>query len=353
MMTETAIERQLLLFGKELAPTNVTEEAELGNKDSDALVSSYIKEGFSAYDVPFIGCDFDVVYPLILLVIPQEKVTFLDFDSNTAIICEIISSAICHQINWDFLRESLRNYTANNKDWLSPQNLAAIKTDVVEKMLGQYHRRENVKADERARMIRLLGVWASEYKQIKDVFLEEDGELKPFQEIRTTMLKCPVFSSDPEEKKLNLLFQKLDVIPTLSGIGDYAKPAIDYHLLRLYLRRGLLYARTKYAYEFISNPDIERKEWTVAGIREHASALMSQISLYTGLTISAVNLIEWHVARSICDREHPDCGLCREEAQWLRRGFNKCPFHNTCASVNQPCNGMQFIKEPSYIGTSY
>jgi hypothetical protein len=353
MKEETAIERQLLLFGGESALSRVTEEAEMGNKVSEAFVSSYIKESFSAYNIPFIGCDFDIVYPSILSVVPQEKVTFFDFDLNTAILCEIVSSAICHQINWDFLREVVRNYTACNKDWLTTQSLATIGTDVVEKMLGRYHRRENVKADERARMLRLLGVWAGNYRHVKDVFLEEDGELKPLKTIRDTMLKCPVFSSDPEEKKLNLLFQKLDDIPALSGIGSYAKPAIDYHLLRLYLRRGLLYARTKYAYEFISNPDIERKEWTIAGIREHASALLSQIALYTGLTISAVNLIEWNVARSICDREHPDCGLCGEEAQWLRKGFNKCPFHNTCASANQPCNGIQFIKEPSYIGTSY
>lgn len=353
MKAETAIERQLLLFGNEPPPTQVTEEAEMGNKVSEALVSSYIKESFSAYNIPFIGCDFDVVYPSILSVIPQEKVTFLDFDLNTAILCEIVSSAICHQINWDFLREALRNYTANNKDWLSPHTLATVEADVVEEMLGQYHRQENIKAHERARMLRLLGVWTGNYKQIKDVFLEEDGKLKPLQTIRDTMLQCSVFSSDPEEKKLNLLFQKLDVIPALSGIGSYAKPAIDYHLLRLYLRRGLLYARTKYAYEFISNPEIERKEWTIAGIREHASALLSQIALYTGLTISAVNLIEWNVARSICDREHPDCGLCGEEAHWLRKGFNKCPFHKTCASVNLSCNGIQFIKEPSYIGTSY
>ena len=353
MMVDTATERQLLLFGEEPTPPQVTEEVEMGNKVSEALVSSYIKESFSAYNIPFIGCDFDVVYPSILSVIPQEKVTFLDFDLNTGILCEIVSSAICHQINWDFLREVLRNYTACNKEWLSPQNLATVEADMVEEMLGQYHRRENVKADERARMLRLLGLWVGNYNNIKDVFLEEDGELKPLQTIRDSMLKCPVFSSDPEEKKLNLLFQKLDVIPALSGIGCYAKPAIDYHLLRLYLRRGLLYARTKYAYEFISNPEIERKEQTVAGIREHASALLSQISLYTGLTVSDVNLIEWNVARSICDREHPDCELCGEEAQWLRRVFNKCPFHKTCASVNQPCNGTQFIKEPSYIGTSY
>lgn len=326
---------------------------ETSTEERQTTVSSNIKDNFGAYNIPFIGCDYGDVYPLLLSVIPQEKVSFLNFDLNTAIMCEIISAAICHQINWDFLREALYKYTLKDKKWLDSENLSSIKVSVIEEMLGKYHRVENIKADERARMIRSLGIWTGEYNQVKDIFLESSGKLKPIQVVKVSLLKCPAFASDPEEKKLNLLFQKLDSVSQLHGIGDYSKPAIDYHLLRLYLRRGLLYARTKYANEYITNPDVYRKEGTVAGVRELTANLMNQISLYTGLSILSVNLIDWHVGRSVCDRENPDCKLCGEEAQWLKPVFNRCPFYKTCATANQTSDKLRFIKEPSYKGTSY
>lgn len=344
---------QLNLFGEEADVLESYENAEIPNERSCNMVSSNLKDNFRKYDIPFIGCDFVSVYPLISRVVPKEKVLFSDFDTDTAIMCEIVCAAICHQINWDFLREVVYKYTKTEPDWILPHNLAIIDYRQVKSMLGTYHKIENIKAKERASILQSLGKWSAHYQEIRDVFLDKSGALKPQKQVLTTLQKCQVFSTDPEGKKMNLLLQKLGTIKELHGIDCYAKPAIDYHLLRLYLRRGLLFARTKLALDYISNPDIERKESTVAAVRELCSGLLSQISLFTGLSVAEVNNIEWHVARSVCQREHPDCELNGEKAVWLRAEFKECPFRHTCMACNSSAGELMFVKEPSYKGTSY
>ncbi len=169
----------------------------------------------------------------------------------------------------------------------------------------------------------------------------------------SSLLNCIVFASDPGGKKINLLLQKLDSIKPLKGLSNYAKPTIDYHLIRLYLRRGLVFARTKYAEQYINNQDAERRESTVAAIRELCAKLLCQISAYTAMDISSVNLVEWHVARSVCHRESPDCKLVGNKAQWLRQGFKTCPFYSTCIAHITGFHKLLTMKEPSYKGTSY
>lgn len=309
--------KQLYLFSENENPQIPQEYPE-----SEALVSinvsEYLKDNFEIYDIPFLGCDFNTVYADILAIIPHEQFNFDHFDLDTAIMCEVVCAAICHQINWDFLREAVLKYTQKNNGHLSACNLTNITDDMVYAMLEGYNKKENIKAKERARMLHSLGKWAERYGQISEVFLDGFNKLRPIITIKEMLSKCSVFSSDPEEKKMNLLLQKLNLLEPLNGIGKYAKPAIDYHLLRLYLRRGLIYARTKYAYDYISNSEISRKENTVAALRELCSKLLSQIALYAGLDITSVNLVEWHVARSVCDRDNPDCELKGIEAQWLK-----------------------------------
>lgn len=346
-------DEQLYLFGLDGKTLQAQEKTVAETISAVSPVSESLKDCFETYDIPFIGCDFNEVYPEVLSVIPQEIYTFDHFDLDTAIMCEVVCATICHQINWDFLRAAVLKYTQKNNGHLSAGDLQLITDATVLEMLGHYNKRGNIKARERAKMLQSLGKWAGKYSQIRDVFLTGEKKLRPINQVKDALLKCTIFSSDPEEKKLNLLLQKLNLLEPLSGIGKYAKPAIDYHLLRLYLRRGLIYARTKYAYDYISNPEISRKENTVAALRELCSKLLSQIALYTGLDITSVNLVEWHVARSVCDRDNPDCELKGVEAQWLKPKYKQCPFCATCTARNTSTDKLLTVKEPSYRGTSY
>ena len=328
-------------------------ENEKSGRYEDYLISNNTRDSFDVFDVPFFGCDFREVYPSILPLIPPESVSFAEFGLDNEIMCEMVCAVICHQINWNFLRRSVFDYTNKNPEWLSPKNLSSIEGSSLLEMIGNYNKKDNIKEIERASILRSLGYWVANYPNPRSIFLDEEGSLRPRSMVFDSFKGCSSFASDPGGKKRNLLLQKLELIPELHGIGRYAKPAIDYHLIRLYLRRGLLYARNKYGEEYISNPDIDRREHTVAAIRDLCSSLLIQISSYTDLSISSVNLIEWSVARSVCDRDLPDCLLERTESQWLKPVFKECPFCHTCKARLNPEGKLLIIKEPSYKGTSY
>lgn len=314
-------------------------------------VSIKTLEGFGVAPIPFWECDFEVVYPVLAKILPSEKTVFTDFSLNTAVVCEIICSSICHQMNWDFLRIAVRNKTESNEEWLSPDYLSQISEEEVFEMFANYPKPERIRKEERAKLLRSIGCWLKRFNPVENAFLNRAGDLLACSVIRSNLLSCEVFSNDPEEKKLHLLFQKLAAFSELAGLAKYCQPAIDYHLIRCYLRRGLLVAKTKYAKDFLYNSNTQRKESTMAAIRHLCAEILLNICDYTGLDTNAVNQIEWNIGRSICIRDNPDCFLKSKDAKWLKPNFQVCPFFDSCASTSN--KELLQLNEPIYTGSSY
>lgn len=302
--------------------------------------------------LPFLGCDFDTVYKTALSIIPLERVMFDKWDRSKLILAEIICAGICHQINWDYLRDSIYRKTASNPEWLEPSLLQSIRDTDVFDLLQEYGKPERIRAAERAAIINNIGSWASKYTPIESVFLDSTFTLLSEETIKFNLLQCSAFSRDPEEKKLQLLLQKLSNYSFLSQLSDYCNPAIDYHLIRMYYRRGLFFWRTKYAKDFLENSLPKRKEETVAAVRHLCSSLVKSISNYTELNINSINQIDWHIGRSVCVQGKPDCNLQSNESAWLKEEFTVCPYYNTC--VMRIYNGdYRKMQEPNYKGESY
>lgn len=314
-------------------------------------ISEQIANEFDIMPVPFLGCDFDTVYPKVKRLLPKESILFNSFGLENAIICEIICAAICHQINWDFLRKHVYEKTSISSEWLLFDNLETISESEVYEMLCTYDKPERIRVSERTKIIKEIGEWANRFKNIRNVFWKNDKELLDYEVIHKNILLCPVFGGDPQEKKLQLLLQKLSDFPLLDGLLAYCRPAVDYHLIRNYLRRGLIYSKTKHAKTYIEDNLSERKERTVAAIRMLCSNLLEEISIYTDLNINSINLIEWHIGRSVCTKK-ADCRLELSESNWLKPIFNECPFYNTCMARLYNHDYLK-IQEPNYNGTSY
>lgn len=315
-------------------------------------ISEKIAEEFTIQSLPFLGCDFDKIYPMVRDLLPKESITFEEFGMEQAIMCEIICAAICHQINWDYLRKQVYEKTKFTPEWLFFDNLESMTEDEVYKMLCTYDKAERIRAEERSDIIRKIGKWAKTFNEIKRVFFKSEGILWGYEVIHNNILMCPAFSEDPQEKKLQLLIQKLSTLENMGELSLYYRPAIDYHLIRNYLRRGLIYSKTKHAREYIENNLAERTERTVAAIRMHCASMMDEISIYTGLDISIINLIEWHIGRSVCTQNKADCKLETKDSQWLKPVFETCPFYNTCMAR---CYNQDYlmVQEPNYKGSSY
>lgn len=315
-------------------------------------ISERLKNEFDITTLPFLGCDFDHIYPRIAEIMPGEQVTFDSFGQNGLVMAEIVCVSICHQMNWDYLRSALFDKLKEDSSWFFPDRLTCIEEKEVADLFRSYNKPERIRAKERTKILREVGEWAKSFIPISSIFLDSSGSLLPKDVIRGNLLSCNTFAMDVEEKKMQLLLQKLSLYKVFKGLSAYCQPAIDYHLIRTYLRRGLLFAKTEYAKGYIMNQSAERKDSTVAAVRHLCSELMLDICIYTDLDVNTINQIEWHIGRSICLQEKPDCNLEERESQWLRPYFSSCPFSSTCAAKRVNSDLLE-MKEPVYKGSSY
>lgn len=339
-------------LGKENNINNGNEK--LLRKTNDTItISKQISREFDIYEVPFIDCDFDIVYPDIASILPKEAINFSELSFENSIACEVICAAICHQMNWDFLRRTILTKTKMDECWLTGERLLRISEDDVDALFVNYKKPERVRAKERCEILHDVGRLICSVGKYQNLFLDRDENLLPIELIRNRLLKCIAFSKDPKEKKLQLLLQKLSSYDKLQKLAAYCKPAIDYHLIRCYLRRGLLCPKTAYAEEYLKDSKAERKETTVGALRHLCSKLLEDIAWYTELDICIVNSIEWNIGRTVCTQDNPDCYLETEEAIWLKAKYMRCPFYKSCMARQNEENGLLHINEPEYKGTSY
>lgn len=322
------------------------------SRERNQNISERLKNEFDIMVLPFLGCDFDYIYPRIAKIIPKEQVTFDYWGQDILVMSEIVCASICHQMNWDYLRNALFNKLREDPNWVLPHSLICIEEKEVADLFRSYNKPERIRVRERTQILREIGEWAKTFVNISSIFLDSSGNLLQKDFVRKNLLLCNTFATDIEEKKMQLLLQKLSLYKVFEGVATYCQPAIDYHLIRTYLRRGLLFAKTEYAKGYIMNQSAERKDSTVAAVRHLCAELMLNICIYTDLDVNTVNQIEWHIGRSICLQEKPDCNLKEKDSQWLRPYFSSCPFSDTCAAK---CGNSDLLdmKEPAYKGSSY
>lgn len=349
-------EEQLTFFDDEMESISPYYcEKQQGNpKTQEGIlnVSERLLNELSIMSIPFIGCDYDKTYIKVAKILPKETVNFMHFGLSKGIACELICASICHQINWDFLRKAVYQKVEKDFDWIGVDNLCNINENDVFKMLKNYNKPERIHEIERANLLRSVGNMVKSAGGYIELFFDDKMNLLPLDKIRKPFEACPTFSSDPNEKKFQLLIQKLSNFDELNGLSEFYKPAIDYHLIRCYLRRGLLYPNTKYAEKYINDSFISRQESTIGAVRELCSNLMQEICWFTSLNIKTVNLVEWHIGRSVCKLEKPDCHLEDKESQWLKESFTKCPFYENCIACQYKKEYLN-LQGPSYKGTSF
>lgn len=330
------------------------DESGSGKKRHAGILSKQIVEEFSICDIPFLGCDFEKVYQDIAGVLPKEAVSFMGLPFENRVACEVVCAAICHQMNWDYLRQAVLNKTREDESWLKGERLSGISEDEVASLFVGYENTERIRGKERCGILREVGGMVCGVGGYLPLFLDEGKRLLPIGVIRGRLRKCAAFSNDPKEKKLQLLLQKLSSYDGLQELSFHCRPAIDYHLIRCYLRRGLLFPTTKYAKEFMAAPSSGRKEGTVGSLRHLCCNLLEQIAWYTELDICTVNLIEWHVGRSVCIQGKPDCHLENADAAWLKEKYRRCPFYGSCQAARNEDGGMLLhANGPEYRGASY
>ncbi len=316
-------------------------------------ISQRILMGFSRLNYTFdVYENYPLIYNGLKDFIPKTETSFRNFELNICIGCEMICAAICHSINWDFLRKAVKKKTTDDVAWLVPEHLSRITPNDVEQLLNGYEKKERIRASERCELLADIGKrLLKDQKSFKDLFFYS-SILRSYEEIQECISQFDAFSEDPAEKKFRLLIQYVSDYEPLSSLSDYYKPTIDYHVTRMYVRRGVVLPVSQDAADFILNDEIIHRESTVGALRTVCAESMNEISWLTQVNVKTVSCIEWWVARTICVNGTPDCMLRGDDAKWARDHYERCPFYDVC-KARKGENEFLTIDEPKYGGKSY
>lgn len=319
-------------------------------REKDVKFSKEIIRAFCPIGYTFEMMTFPHIYERIKLVLPSNKILFDEFGRETMLGCEVVCTAICHKINWDMLRKSVYEYTKKFPNWLKPGALKDITDNSVECLLAICGETK-IRAEERAKMLREIGQFlVGHHIFFTDIFYGQ-GELRSYEQIIALLQDIKPFSQDMMQKKIRLLIQTLSDYKAFESFKNFYEPTIDYHIIRLFMRRGIIQPVNQAGRDFLALDKI-RREQTMATLRKVCADALLEICWITNLDVKEVNRIEWWIGRSVCVKGQPDCFLKEESAKWLKTEFAKCPYADTCRARNGYTD-LLMLNEPDYNGTSY
>lgn len=262
--------------------------------------------------------------------------------------------SVCHQFNWDFLQSAMAA-------WLLPApelRLAELKetqpTQIAD-LLREYPRPERIRSQERAKMLRAT---AAELEA-----LLRSGTISSMLVHRRlngqggfydTMKGVAAFREDELEKKVRVLAHDLyreGVIPFVDP--QNLRPAVEYHLLRLYLRSGRVYPTDQSVKEELEGRSAVARPRLVHTLRKTVEEAMNLTAFYSGLDVATLNYAEWQIGRSVCTAENPRCDTPSAElpADVAALSPNRCLFSNFCRAYNEPQYG--WFHEPHFQKAIY
>ena len=262
-----------------------------------------------------------------------------DFSRDAQICFKVFFVSVCHQINWDFLQNALFNTFAINDAREMIRRAGEIRPATIQSMLGGYHRPDRVRGAERARYLRSTSaaISASFDGNIEQLVCSNKvlGEGGLFERLR----QVPAFAEDPLSKKSNALAQEL----AREGIVDFIDaskipPAIDYHLIRLYLRTGRVYASNEAVFSSLSTGQTHRPR-LLRLLREATAIALSTTAEFAKLPIHELNYLEWQLGRSRCERDFVNCNgewpsELKDES--ITKMSAACPMRENCHAYKMP-----------------
>lgn len=250
---------------------------------------------------------------------------------------DLVFTTICHGTNWYRLREYISTAASEERPELQPWGLVSLS-------LASFHTLTGLDAGTpdgalRREMLQKLGAWAmkTRFNRTLSQWVSQGVRLGGGDGFYATLKTFDAFGEDPLEKKLRVLAHQL----YMSDLVDFAdhenfRPAIDYHLIRLYMRTSRISPK-KYTQlaGFRSGHPVSRNQLT------HIRCAVEQAMYYTAegaeASIPVLNHVEWQIGRSHCTREGPRCEVAAVEAKpldpplaSLSDQVGGCPFRAVC-----------------------
>lgn len=245
---------------------------------------------------------------------------------------------ICDRLNWDFTLGPLATSLWSMTEGFVPAKVESLSTQDFQRAFGSYKRSDGrVQYAARLRRLRDIARHFARHKiperlRSSSTALGDHGALSLLRE-------SPVFSDDPVHKKCNALLHEL-VRRRLVTLSDSAAipPAVDYHILRLYLRTGRVLVTDQQIYERLIARTPMRIELLTELRKATADAVM-RTAWFAAVSISVLNDAEWAFARQ----------ACRRDAVWC--ATDRCLVGALCPSAR--LNPAEMLTEPRSMHGHY
>jgi hypothetical protein len=172
-------------------------------------------------------------------------------------------------------------------------------------MFGRHPDQKRVKPSQRADLIKSLAqLFRSGVDSYISIIGMHPGKGESMDGIVKRLESCRAFSADPARKKMQVFLHSVACYEEFRQLDELCEPAIDYHIIRLYLRRGDVFPTSKAGLDFL-NTQVMRRSSTVTALRQVVSEALKWSAQFAGLPVRVVNGIEWWIGRSVCLRDAP------------------------------------------------
>jgi hypothetical protein len=245
---------------------------------------------------------------------------------------------ICDRLNWDFTLGPLAAALWSMTEGFNSQALARLTLSDFRAAFGKY-RRSDGRIGYSTRLRKLRDIAAHFYAQKVPERLGAATRVFGNDGALGLLLATPTFRDDPLHKKCNALLHELVRRQLVFFEDSFAiPPAIDYHILRLYLRTG----RVEVLDEEVRRRLIARSPMRIellTELRTITAQAVIRTAWLSGLSVSILNDSEWAFTRQACRRDEVWCAQ------------HRCPIATVCPSAGLEHFAMLF--EPKSMHGHY
>jgi len=256
-------------------------------------------------------------------------------DFYSAVLSEALAASICHSTNWDALHAAVISYVeriGRTQAGDSPISRAVFDAEIGCAITSA---RTSDFEDQMAERFAIFhGVVESFQHDQFGLTPSDVATLSGDDGLVNRLKDVPGFREDPESKKARVFLQNL-VRSRLVEFQDLdvLEPAIEYHLIRLYVRTGRVLPRSESARTSLTGQNIRRID-SVSALRRAVATAMRITADAAGLDVLALNDLEWQIGRSLCVREEARCDgpplPHKPLAPQLETVDGGCPLRSVC-----------------------
>jgi len=274
------------------------------------------------------------------------------WDKERVLTFKLVFIAICHDINWDFLQNTLANIFEKEPQKLQPSYLKGVNAATIKTWLSGYDKPERIRAAGRSKLLKNIGqILISDFDGSSiNLVTKSRGVLFGPNGFYALLGSFTAYSEDPLRKKSNVLVHDL-VRERLCDFSDIEEvdPAVEYHIMRLYERTGRILPKRKELHKALINGE-PLTQWFVSAFRRSTSEALIYTARVANKTVPDVNYIEWQIARNVCTLYEPSCLYPHKTKDELPTDIQilftgSCPYIDFCFAYNENRESLK-LREP-------